>query len=101
MASLSGGLFSGLVLLTACLATPCRGETLDQGVNQEQAIRLRQAGLILPLQEVLRRAGIDGARVIDIRLLQRRGRYLYFIAWLADEGEVREATLNAMNTDFD
>lgn len=68
-----------------------------QGIDHDEARRLKEAGSILPLEQVLdrARAAHPGARVIEAELERERGRYLYELKLVDDEGRVRKLKFDA------
>ncbi|MCF7203966.1 PepSY domain-containing protein [Pseudomonas oligotrophica] len=80
-----------LVLLLA--ATPAASRDLDQ----DEALRLRREGLILPLDGLLDSALArhPGARLLEAELEEEHGRYVYEIELLTRGGVARELELDA------
>jgi uncharacterized membrane protein YkoI len=69
------------------------GATAD---DYEEAYRLREEREILPLEELLQRAGLPPqARVLEIETELEHGRRVYEIEYLEDGGRVRELTIDA------
>lgn len=80
-----------LALLLA--ATPAASRDLDQ----DEALRLRREGLILPLESLLRKAmeRHPGARLLEAELEEEDGVYVYEIELLTADGVARELELDA------
>ncbi|WP_313086799.1 PepSY domain-containing protein [Pseudomonas sp.] len=80
-----------LALLLA--ATPAVSRDLDQ----DEALRLRREGLILPLENLLQPAlaRYPGARLLEAELEQEDDRYVYEIELLTADGVARELELDA------
>lgn len=82
-----------LVLLLA--ATPVASRDLDQ----DEALRLRREGLILPLEKVLQHAMVryPRARLLEAELEEEDGLYVYEIELLTVDGVARELELDAQD----
>ena len=80
-----------LALLLA--ATPAVSRDLDQ----DEALRLRHEGLILPLESLLRQAmeRHPGARLLEAELEEEDGIFVYEIELLTADGVARELELDA------
>ena len=80
-----------LALLLA--ATPAASRDLDQ----DEALRLRHEGLILPLETLLQQAlgRYPGARLLEAELEEDDGIYIYEIELLTTDGVTRELELDA------
>lgn len=80
-----------LALLLA--ATPVASRDLDQ----DEALRLRRDGLILPLETLLKQALArhPGASLLEAELEEDDGRYIYEIELLTPDGVAREIELDA------
>ena len=80
-----------LALLLA--ATPAASRDLDQ----DEALRLRREGLIVPLESLIERAleRYPGARLLEAELEEERGRYIYEIELLTADGLARELEFDA------
>ncbi|AWY40269.1 peptidase [Pseudomonas putida] len=90
---------SFLLLSTACtlaLVTFCP-VTLARDLDQDEALRLRQQGVILPLEQVLHHAldRYPGARLLEVELEEKHDVYIYEVELLTTEGVVRELDLDA------
>jgi uncharacterized membrane protein YkoI len=86
------GVVCGLVL--ACVAVQARD------LDQDEALSLRQNGVILPLEqlvdEALRRH--PGARLLEAELEEKHGVYVYEFELLTTEGVVRELKFDARDS---
>ena len=80
-----------LALLLA--ATSAASRDLDQ----DEALRLRRGGLILPLESLLQQAmaRYPGARLLEAELEKEDERYIYEIELLTADGVARELELDA------
>lgn len=80
-----------LALLLA--ATPAASRDLDQ----DEALRLRREGLILPLESLLQKAmeRHPGARFLEAELEEEDGIYVYEIELITADGVAREIELDA------
>lgn len=80
-----------LALLLA--AMPAASRDLDQ----DEALRLRRDGLIMPLEALLQRAmeRYPGARLLEAELEEEDGCYIYEIELLTADGVARELELDA------
>ncbi|QII99748.1 peptidase [Stutzerimonas balearica] len=80
-----------LALLLA--ATPAASRDLDQ----DEALRLRREGLILPLDRLLQQAlqRHPGAHLLEAELEEEDGRYVYEIELLTTQGVARELEFDA------
>ena len=65
--------------------------------DQQEATRLRQAGEILPLQQLLEHFEPGrSARILEVELKQRHGGYVYEIEFLDTQGRVQEHRYDAV-----
>ena len=80
-----------LVLLAFCSAVMARD------LDQDEALRLRQQGVILPLEQLLQHAldRYPGAKLLEAELEEKRDVYVYEVELLTAEGVVRELDLDA------
>lgn len=85
-----------LTLATVCTLASARD------LNQDEALRLRQQGVILPLEHLLQRAmgQHPGAKLLEAELETSHGNYVYEVELLTEAGVVREIKLNASNGDL-
>jgi len=83
-------------LLALALVTFC-SVTLARDLNQDEALRLRQQGVILPLEQVLHNAmeRYPGAKLLEAELEEKHDVYIYEIELLTAEGEARELHFEA------
>lgn len=74
-------------------ATPAASRDLDQ----DEALRLRHEGLILPLEQLLQRAmkRHPGARLLEAELEEEDGIYVYEIELITGDGVARELEFDA------
>ncbi|MGE8098210.1 PepSY domain-containing protein [Pseudomonas fluorescens] len=80
-----------LMLLAFCSAVVARD------LDQDEALRLRQKGVILPLEQLLQQA-MDrhpGAKLLEAGLEQKHDVYIYEVELLTADGVVRELDLEA------
>jgi uncharacterized membrane protein YkoI len=81
--------------LTLCLIATAQARDLDQ----DEALRLRQEGVIQPLQQLLQQAmqRYPGARLLEAELEEEDDQYVYEVELLTDSGQVRELELDAVS----
>ena len=80
-----------LALLAFCSVVMARD------LDQDEALRLRQQGVILPLGQLLQQA-LDlypEAKLLEAELEEKHGVYIYEVELLTTEGVVRELDLDA------
>jgi len=80
-----------LALLTFCSLAAARD------LDQDEALQLRQQGVILPLEHLLQQA-LDlhpGAKLLEAELEEKHGVYIYEVELLDTDGVVRELDLEA------
>lgn len=64
--------------------------------DHDTAQRLRDDGAILPLQQVVAGdAALAGARILEVELEHKGGRYRYEIEYLGSDGQVWEGRFDA------
>ncbi|MDD2061181.1 PepSY domain-containing protein [Pseudomonas sp. GD03860] len=82
-----------LALLALCSLASARD------LDQDEALRLRQQGIILPLEQLLNDAlgRYPGATLLEAELEEKHDRYEYEVELLTPEGVVREIKLDASN----
>ena len=83
--------FCLLSFLAVCTLAPARD------LDQDEALRLRKAGVILPLEQLVQQA-LDrhpGARFLEAELEEHHGRYKYEVEVLTRDGQVREIEMDA------
>ena len=80
-----------LVLLAFCSSLAARD------LNQDEALALRQQGVILPLEQLLQQAMArhPGSRLLEAELEKKHGEYAYEVELVTTEGVVREIELDA------
>ena len=66
-------------------------------LDQDEALRLRQHGVILPLEQLLHQAmqRYPGARLLEAELEEEDDVYIYEVELLTAQGVVREIELDA------
>ncbi|MHC8358331.1 PepSY domain-containing protein [Pseudomonas sp. LB3P81] len=71
--------------------------TLARDLDQDEALRLRQQGVILPLEQLLQQAmdRYPGSKLLEAELEEKRGVYMYEVELLTSEGVVRELDVDA------
>ena len=82
--------------LLLALAACCSFATAHD-LGQDDALRLRQAGVILPLEQLLQKAlaRYPGAKLLEAELEEKHGVYTYEVELLTPAGVVREIKLEA------
>ncbi|QVM95017.1 PepSY domain-containing protein [Pseudomonas sp. SORT22] len=85
------------ILLIALLALCSLASARD--LDQDEALQLRQQGVILPLEQLLQSAlgRYPGAKLLEAELEEKHDRYEYEVELLTPEGVVREIKLDATN----
>ena len=80
-----------LALLAFCSVAMARD------LDQDEALRLRQQGVILPLEQLLQQAldRYPGAKLLEAELEEKHDVYVYEVELLTIEGVVRELDLDA------
>jgi len=80
-----------LILLAFCSVVMARD------LDQDEALRLRQKGLILPLEQLLQQAldRYPGAKLLEAELEEKHDVYIYEVELLTTDGVVRELDLEA------
>ncbi|WP_060481182.1 PepSY domain-containing protein [Pseudomonas sp. NBRC 111119] len=83
--------YLALALLAVCSLVAARD------LDQDEALALRQKGVILPLEHLLQTAlgRHPGARLLEAELEEEHDRYEYEVELLTAEGVVREIKLDA------
>ena len=86
--------YLALSLLAVCSLAVARD------LDQDEALKLRQKGIILPLEQLLETAlgRHPGARLLEAELEEDDDRYEYEVELLTTEGVVREIKLDASTT---
>ena len=85
------------ILLSLSLILLAAMPAASRDLDQDEALRLRRDGLILPLETLLQHAmrSYPGARLLEAELEEEDGRYLYEIELLTTDGIARELELDA------
>ncbi|MFJ2363517.1 PepSY domain-containing protein [Pseudomonas sp. NPDC087697] len=80
-----------LTLLALCSVV------LARDLDQDEALRLRQQGVILPLEQLLQRAmdRYPGAKLLEAGLEKKHDVYIYEVELLTADGVVRDLDLEA------
>lgn len=80
-----------LVLLVFCSSLAARD------LDQDEALALRQQGVILPLEQLLQQAmeRHPGSRLLEAELEKKHGKYAYEVELVTADGVVREIKLDA------
>lgn len=88
---------SAQTVLVALLALSSLAVARD--LDQDEALKLRQQDVILPLEQLLNDAlgRYPGAKLLEAELEEKHDRYEYEVELLTPEGVVREIKLNASN----
>lgn len=75
----------------------CSGLSPAHDLGQDEALKLRQQGAILLLEQLLASAmaRYPGARLLEAELERNHGRYIYEVELLTASGAVREIELDA------
>ncbi len=83
--------YLAFALLTVCSLAAARD------LDQDEALELRQKGIILPLEQLLEAAlgRYPGARLLEAELEEKHERYEYEVELLTPAGVVREIKLDA------
>ncbi|AXJ05957.1 peptidase [Pseudomonas fluorescens] len=83
-------------LLALALVAFC-SVTLARDLNQDEALRLRQQGVILPLEQVLHKAmeRYPDAKLLEAELEEKHDVYIYEVELLTAEGVARELHFEA------
>jgi len=82
-----------IAALALCLIATAQARDLDQ----DEALRLRQEGVIQPLQQLLQQAmeRYPGARLLEAELEEDDDLYVYEVELLTVGGQVRELEFDA------
>lgn len=80
-----------LAILTFCSLA------LARDLDQDEALELRQKGIILPLEQLLGSAlgRYPGAKLLEAELEEKHDRYEYEVELVTPEGVVREIKFDA------
>ena len=82
---------AALALLAVCSLAVARD------LDQDEALRLRQQGVTLPLEQLLQQAldRYPGAKLLEAELEEKHDVYIYEVELLTPQGVVRELDLDA------
>jgi uncharacterized membrane protein YkoI len=85
-----------LLLLPALWLVPT---AMAHDLSQDEALQLRQQGVILPLDQLTERALAlhPGATLLEVELEEEQGRYVYEIEVVLPGGQVRELEFDAVH----
>ncbi len=88
-----------IAALAAALALLLLAPAQARDLDQDEALRLRQEGVIQPLQQLLQQAmqRYPGARLLEAELEEDDDRYVYEVELLTSDGQVRELDLDAVS----
>jgi uncharacterized membrane protein YkoI len=88
-------------VLTLSLLAFC-SLALARDLDQDEALRLRQQGVILPLEQLLNQAlaRYPGARLLEAELEEKHDKFVYEVELLTTAGVVREIKLDAASGDL-
>lgn len=83
-----------LCLVLGCACAQARD------LDQDEALRLRQQGTILPLEQLMELAlgRHPGSRLLEAELEEKHGEYVYEFELLTAEGIVRELKFDARDS---
>ena len=83
----------------AALALLLIASAQARDLDQDEALRLRQEGVIQPLQQLLQQAlqRYPGARLLEAELEEESDQYVYEVELLTAAGQVRELELDAVS----
>lgn len=86
--------YSGIVALALAIFT---FEAVARDLDQDEALKLREEGVIMPLDQLLRSAlGLyPGARLLEAELEEEDDVYIYEVELVTADGTVRELELDA------
>lgn len=90
--------------LACCLLMPCAvmacSLCMARDLNQDEALRLRQQGVILPLEQFIDQAlgRYPGSKLLEAELEEKHGVLLYEIELLTADHVVRELKFDARDT---
>nr|WP_314565234.1 PepSY domain-containing protein [uncultured Pseudomonas sp.] len=89
--NLYAGSRMALLLVVFCSSLAARD------LDQDEALVLRQNGVILPLEQLLEQAMArhPGSRLLEAELEKKHGKYAYEVELVTAEGVVREIKLDA------
>jgi uncharacterized membrane protein YkoI len=84
------------ILMAVMFAMPAMARDDDDREDHEEARRLQQAGVILPLETIIEKAqAIHAGRILEAELESKQGGHQYEIEILDEDGHVWELKLDA------
>lgn len=91
--------------LYTCLGALCLavvGQVAARDLSQDEALKLRQDGTILSSRMFIERAleRHPKARLLELELEEKYGRYIYEVELLTAQGQVRELKFDASSGDL-
>ena len=91
--------------LYTCLGALCLavvGQVEARDLSQDEALKLRQDGTILSSRMFIERAleRHPKARLLELELEEKYGRYIYEVELLTAQGQVRELKFDATSGDL-
>ena len=86
--------FSQLLALMLCA---CCSLASARDLGQDEALRLRERGEILPLEEILKFAleRYPNSKLLEVELEEKQGAYVYEVELVTPQRVVRELKFNA------
>lgn len=86
--------FSRLLALMLCA---CCSLASARDLGQDEALRLRERGEILPLEEILKFAleRYPNSKLLEVELEEKQGAYVYEVELVTPQRVVRELKFNA------
>ncbi|MNF86511.1 Peptidase propeptide and YPEB domain protein [compost metagenome] len=86
--------YSGIIALILAIFAL---EAVARDLDQDEALKLREEGVILPLEQLLNSAlGLyPGARLLEAELEEEDDVYIYEVELITADGTVRELELDA------
>ena len=96
--SMSKSFNKSLSLFAVWLGVLLSGSAEARDIHQDEALRLRESGQILPLEQLLSSTveRYPGARLLEVELEEKKhGTLIYEIELLTTQGVVRELKINA------
>lgn len=85
-----------VITSTLLIGLPPLTALADDDREQDQALKLRQQGLILPLEKILQAAQqAHPGRVVEVELQREHKKYIYEVELVDSNGQVWEMKLDA------
>lgn len=86
-------------LLTLLLTTPLIiFDPILADEEHMEARRLKEAGSILPLEQILKSVRkFQGGRILEVELEREHGRYIYEVELLEENGRVQKMEIDAVS----